>query len=88
MIRDITFIEGAMILIGLAFVYWCVGQIVNHAWQRWLNRYLDHHPDVEKQLYCKYGKVRVNKPWDAVRIDENGRALESSGEWLNRLGVR
>lgn len=87
MLQDITFIEGAMILIGLAVIYWCVGQVVNRAWRRWLNRYLDRYPDVEEDLYHQYGKVRVDKPWDAVRVDENGRALESSGEWLNRLGV-
>lgn len=84
--RDITFIEGAVIFIGLAFVYWCVGQVVNRAWRRWLNRYLDRYPEVEAELYCRYGKVRIDKPYDAVRVDENGRALESSGEWLDRLG--
>ena len=82
---DITFFEGAMILIGFAFAYWCLGKVVTRTWSWWLNRYLDRHPDVEAELY-RHGKVRVNKPWDAVRVDEHGRALESSGEWLDRLG--
>ncbi|GEM_PF-4528309 len=86
MIRDITFIEGALILIAFVLTYRCVAQMVNRGWGRWLNRYLDRHPDVEAQLYHQYGKVRVDKPWNAVRVDANGRALESSGEWLNRIG--
>lgn len=88
MTRDITSIEGAVILIGFAFVFWCVGKVVIHVWRRWLNGYLDRHPDVEAELYHQYGKVRIDKPWDAVRVDENGRALESSGEWLSRIGMR
>ena len=88
MMRDITFIEGAVILIGLAIVYLCIGQVVNRAWRCWLNRYLDRHPDVEAQLYHQYGKIRVDRPWDAVRVDKNGRTLESTGEWLNRIGMR
>lgn len=85
---DITFVEGAAILIGLAFTYWLVAQVVNRTWRRWLNNYLDRHPDVEAQLYHQHGKVRADKPWDAIRVDENGRTLESTGEWLNRIGVR
>lgn len=88
MLRDITFFEGAVILIGFAFAYWCVAKVVNRAWRSRLNRYLDRHLDVEAQLYSQYGKVRIDKPWDAVRVDENGRALESSGEWLDRIGRR
>lgn len=88
MLRDITFFEGALILIAFAFLYRCVAKVVIRCWRSWLNRYLDRHPDAEAELYHWYGKVRVDKPWDNVRVDENNRALESSGEWLDRIGVR
>lgn len=86
--KGITFAEGALILIGFACAYYVLARIVLAGWRWWLNRYLDRHPDVERELYGVHGKVRKDKPWDVVRVDETGRALESSGEWLDRIGRR
>lgn len=83
--NDISFLQGAGILIGVFGLYWILAKLGFKVYSRLLDRYLDRHPDVEEQLLLQHGKVRKSKRWDNVRVDANGRALESSGEWLDRL---